>query len=181
MHPQPGGRKKTSPPVSPLQVQPVTPALPAQWSYGFLRALPGEAAFLAPVAGGTYRQRSARVAAPGPHDFAVRCQRFVGCKHLTFAASIASRAQRVVTTMIRPSAGQDGDNIVLICVIVKCHFGKLVWRAKRRVPTLRVVLVKVRRAPTSCPASRGASLGNPSGRAPRRSQRGRRGHQTLHN
>src|SRR5204863_3908015 len=42
-----------------------------------IRALPGEAAFLAPVAGGTYRQRSARVAAPGPHDFAVRCERLV--------------------------------------------------------------------------------------------------------
>jgi hypothetical protein len=28
------------------------PAFPAQWFYGFLRALPGEAAFFAPVAGG---------------------------------------------------------------------------------------------------------------------------------
>jgi hypothetical protein len=28
-------------------------------------------------------RRSARVAAPGPHDFAVRCERFVQCKHLT--------------------------------------------------------------------------------------------------
>jgi hypothetical protein len=52
---------------------------------------PGEAAFLAPVAGGTYHQCSARVAAPGPHDFAVRCRRFAGCKHLTPAAAIATR------------------------------------------------------------------------------------------
>src|SRR5437870_4736259 len=31
-----------------LQVQPDVPAFPARWFYGFLRALPGEAAFLAP-------------------------------------------------------------------------------------------------------------------------------------
>src|SRR5689334_2824572 len=56
-----------------------------------IRTLPGEAAFLAPVAGGTYRRRSARVAAPGPHDFTVRRRRFAGCKHLTPAAAIATR------------------------------------------------------------------------------------------
>src|SRR3954447_19651297 len=59
-----------------------------------IRALPGEAAFLAPVAGGTYRRRSARVAAPGPHDFAVRCGCFA--RHAisapATAASTASRA-----------------------------------------------------------------------------------------
>src|SRR5947199_995887 len=58
------------------QVQPRHPGFPRAMALRLIRALPGEAAFLAPVAGGTYRQRSARVAAPGPHDFAVRCKRF---------------------------------------------------------------------------------------------------------
>src|SRR5436190_22926051 len=54
------------------------PAFPAQWFYGFLRALPGERRFLSPLP----RQHGpawidATVAAPGPHDFAVRCRRFV--------------------------------------------------------------------------------------------------------
>src|SRR5437870_3704180 len=50
------------------------PTFPAQWLYGFLRALPGERRFLSPLpcqhgpAG-----IDATVAAPGPHDFAVRC------------------------------------------------------------------------------------------------------------
>src|ERR1700704_3238866 len=58
-----------------------------------IRALPGEAAFLAPVAGGTYCRRSARVAAPGPHDFAVRCSDFVRRANPPDAtASIATRA-----------------------------------------------------------------------------------------
>src|SRR5205085_2113201 len=59
------------------------PAFPAQWLYGFLRALPGERPVLPPSLRGTYQQLDARVAAPGPHDFAVRCERFVRCKHLT--------------------------------------------------------------------------------------------------
>jgi hypothetical protein len=42
---------------------------------GLLRALPGEAAFVATVAAGLTTQLDARVAAPGPHDFAVRCGR----------------------------------------------------------------------------------------------------------
>src|SRR5204863_1886704 len=59
------------------------PAFPAQWLYGFLRALPGERPVLPPSLHGTYQQLDARVAAPGPHDFAVRCSVFVRCKHLT--------------------------------------------------------------------------------------------------
>jgi len=57
------------------------------------RCSPRGTAFLAPVVGGTYRQRSARVAAPGPHDFAGRCQRFVYtvCTALTPQRPIATR------------------------------------------------------------------------------------------
>src|SRR5437879_2406102 len=65
------------------QVQPVIPAFPAQWFYGLYRALPGERPLLPPSLHGPYQQLDARVAAPGPHDFAVRCERFVRCKHLT--------------------------------------------------------------------------------------------------
>src|ERR1043166_6485531 len=50
---------------------------------------------LSPVSGrschrrrsGLTEQLDARVAAPGPHDFAVRCRVFVRCKHLTQQAS----------------------------------------------------------------------------------------------
>jgi len=88
----------------------------------------------ATVAGGTDSGRlDATVAAPGPHDFAVReLSVSSGEDHLTLAAAIASRAQRVVTIMIRPSAGQDGRKIVPICGIVKSYFGKIVWRPALR-------------------------------------------------
>ena len=51
-----------------------TPAFPAQWLYGLLRALPGERLFLPP----SLREKlassrlDASTAASGPHDFAVR-------------------------------------------------------------------------------------------------------------
>src|SRR5216117_4008722 len=55
-----------------------TPTSPAQWLYGLLRALPGERAFLPPSLRGIFpAQLSASVAAPGPHDFAVRFRSFV--------------------------------------------------------------------------------------------------------
>src|SRR4029077_228543 len=54
---------------------------------------PRGAAVLAPVAGGSSRRRSARVAAPGPHDFAVRCSDFARrANPPDAAASIATRA-----------------------------------------------------------------------------------------
>ena len=68
------------------------PAFPAQWLYDLLRALPGERRFLSPLP----RQHGpawidATVAAPGPHDFAVRCLRFVRRTNPPdAAASIAS-------------------------------------------------------------------------------------------
>src|SRR5689334_1101461 len=52
-----------------------SPAFPAQWFYGLLRALPGEPACL-PPSQATMRQHRGRLGAcmgaPGPHDFAVR-------------------------------------------------------------------------------------------------------------
>ena len=59
-----------------------TPTSPAQWLYGLLRALPGERAFLPPsLARNLLRKLDASIAAPGPHDFAVRLRSVVcaGC------------------------------------------------------------------------------------------------------
>src|SRR5262245_44657509 len=59
-----------------------------------IRALPGERPLLSPLPAPHRQGRiDARVAAPGPHDFAVRCERFVGRRtRLTPQASIATRA-----------------------------------------------------------------------------------------
>ena len=71
------------------------PAFPAQWLYGLLRALPGERRFFATVAKPAQAGRiDATVAAPGPHDFAVRRRVSPGAKRLTRQASIATRATR---------------------------------------------------------------------------------------
>jgi hypothetical protein len=69
-----------------------SPTSPAQWLYGLLRALPGERALLPPSSLRIASQElSASVAAPGPHDFAVRDQRFrPGAKMPDAAASTAS-------------------------------------------------------------------------------------------
>ena len=60
----------------------ITPALPAQWLYGLLRALPGVPGLLAPVANGSLRfGRKAEIAihsldpsvgGSGPHGLTVR-------------------------------------------------------------------------------------------------------------
>ena len=49
-----------------------TPAFPAQWLYGLLRALPGERLFCHRRPRITSAQLDASTAASGPHDFAVR-------------------------------------------------------------------------------------------------------------
>ena len=61
---------------------------------GLLRALPGERRFFVTVAKPAQAGRmDATVAAPGPHDFAVRCGRFVRRASPPDAtASIATRA-----------------------------------------------------------------------------------------
>src|SRR5204863_4378576 len=78
------------------------PTFPAQWLYGLLRALPGERPLLSPLPrhhGAAWID--ARVAAPGPHDFAVRCSVSSGAS--TYAASVhRNPRQRSVTTAKRP-------------------------------------------------------------------------------
>jgi hypothetical protein len=49
-----------------------TPTSPAQWLYGLLRALPGERACCHRRRRDTSHRLDASIAAPGPHDFAVR-------------------------------------------------------------------------------------------------------------
>jgi hypothetical protein len=95
-----------------------TPTSPAQWLYGLLRALPGGASLLSPspLRSELPRSFSPAYAAPEPHDLTVRSRPI----RLWITASIASRAQRVVTMAIRPSCGHETVlYIVLIFRICK--------------------------------------------------------------
>src|SRR2546421_1587809 len=60
-----------------------TPAFPAQWLYGLLRALPGERLFCLRRHGRSFASPglSASTAAPEPHDFAVRLRRVRLSRH----------------------------------------------------------------------------------------------------
>ena len=111
-----------------IQVSGGSPTSPAQWLYGLLRALPGERALLPP----SLADRSASLTpasrrqdhTTSPYALAFSS----GAKKAPDAkASTASRAQRVVTIMIRPSCGREtGGVIILISRIVKqniFHFG----------------------------------------------------------
>jgi hypothetical protein len=92
------------------------PAFPAQWFYGLYVLSPGKRPFLPPLPAEIIHRRSARVAAPGPHDFTVRCFPSPGGRTLIpfenqavtpeIAAAIASCAQRIVTIAKRPSSGR---------------------------------------------------------------------------
>src|SRR3954470_8457453 len=96
------------------------PAFPTQWVDGLY--------VLSPVSGvschrclrDTSRKTDATVAAPGPHDFAVRCERFVRqANPPDAAASIATQAtfrdDREAPLMLARSR----SNIVLVCGNVK--------------------------------------------------------------
>jgi hypothetical protein len=89
------GRRESRAPIAPAVVRTksarvdhrfnrITPAFPARWCYGLLRALPGDRAFLPPSpcglmihlkpgwAGCISARLDASIGAPGPRDFAVR-------------------------------------------------------------------------------------------------------------
>ena len=59
-----------------LQVQPRHPGFPHAMVYGLYVLSPGSGLSCPRCLPGLTGKRSARVAAPGPHDFAVRCGRF---------------------------------------------------------------------------------------------------------
>src|SRR4029078_9575182 len=98
------------------------PAFPAQWLYGLYVLSPGSGLSCPRRMPGLTSTLAARVAAPGPHDFAVR--------------GGASSGERARLTPQRPShpgptyrddretslSRRDGRNIVLICGIVKGCF-----------------------------------------------------------
>ena len=71
---------------------------PAQWFYGFLRALLGDQTFVVTVACERPRQLDASLGAPGPHVFAVRS----GIARLTMHLRPSHPASRVVTFAKRP-------------------------------------------------------------------------------
>src|ERR1700722_2190592 len=64
------GQKKQAMPVTVTTVTPENPAFPAQWFYGFLRALPGDRAFLPPSSADKFRRLDTSVGVSGPHVFA---------------------------------------------------------------------------------------------------------------
>ena len=86
-----------------------SPAFPTQWLYGLLRALPGERACLPPSLAEdstsltpASRRQDHTTSPYAAEPFAVEN-----------AASIASRAQRVVTMAIRPSGGHETALLII--------------------------------------------------------------------
>ena len=101
MHPQPCvQRVKARKQVT--TGSPVDPAFPARWFYGFLRALPGDRAFLSPSPAAMRkhcRSLDASVEAPGPHDFTVR----LDALRLSHRRRPSHPRPTFVTIAIRPS------------------------------------------------------------------------------
>src|SRR6266545_868124 len=71
-----------------------TPAFPAQWLYGLLRALPGERLFCLRRHANSFTQLSASTAAPEPHDFTVRIRRVRLARHRVHRISLHVRDDR---------------------------------------------------------------------------------------
>ena len=88
-----------------------TPAFPAQWLYGLLRALPGERLSCHRRCANISTQLDASTAASGPHDFAVRFSHPRQSWHPRPPQPVPT----FVTMANAPLAGQDGDSLVLIC------------------------------------------------------------------
>ena len=94
-----------------------TPAFPAQWLYGLLRALPGERLFChrRPCRSLLLNELDASTAASGPHDFAVRDR-----PHSSVAALASTASHRTfVTIAIAPHWVRRAELIPLICPTVK--------------------------------------------------------------
>ena len=86
-----------------------SPAFPAQWFYGFLRALPGDrlCCHRRPREALASHELDASVGASGPHDFAVRDLRRSSAriKRATTPSRPPHPAPTFVTIAIRPSSG----------------------------------------------------------------------------
>src|SRR5436190_11451539 len=126
-----------------------------------IRALPGERRFLSPLP----RQHrpawiDATVAAPGPHDFAVRCGRFVGhaFTHLT-PQRPSQPAPTSVTIARRPLLRARADcKIVLICGNVKPKV--LIFGIAGGIPNQLEIVRKIRLQPASPPPTRSRRWGH---------------------
>src|ERR1700738_3226296 len=82
----------------------ITPALPAQWLYGLLRALPGVSGVLVTVAAqNRFAQLDPSIEGTGPHGLTVRV-----APHVFDATRPSQPAPRIVTIAKRPSCGRDG-------------------------------------------------------------------------
>ena len=101
------------------------PAFPARWFYGLYRALPGDRAFLPPSPSGIAPQ--GLISASGYQDhttspYAAALSSGLITIEPDATASIASRAQRVVTIAIRPSVGHETAGVLkLICPTAKAE------------------------------------------------------------
>ena len=99
------------------------PAFPAQWLYGLFVLSPVSGLYCHRCRPAQAGRIDARVAAPGPHDFAVRCSVFVRREARLTRQRPSQPAPRFVTIAQRPFWRRGlRRNIVLIYVIVKRYF-----------------------------------------------------------
>ena len=128
--------------VERTRVSQVTPEIarhsPRNGFNGFLRALPGDRAFLSPSpAKVVFHELDASVGASGPHDFSVRFRR------ARLAAPSASTASRPAFVTLRnaPPKGRDGTDIAVIWVSEKQkYFCKRGWTGFSDLPVGQIRL-----------------------------------------
>ena len=95
-----------------------TPAFPAQWLYGLLRALPGERLFCLRRRRDTSRQLNASTATPEPHDFA-----YASGAYVYRALSVHRISPRVRDDREAPLICRETDGVVrLIWVRTKAEY-----------------------------------------------------------
>src|SRR5881394_4411182 len=106
-----------------IQVQPKQPGFPHATALRLISRSPRWSGLVVTVIPEKHasQELSASIAAPGPHDFAVRSRpgfakrlRRATAIRLWRAASIASRAPRVVTMAIRPSGGHETAGLIIL-------------------------------------------------------------------
>src|SRR5712671_5369083 len=114
----------------------ITPAFPAQWFYGLLRALPGDQACLTPSPRETSARLDACIGASERHDLAVRISIIRPARYCSPDAAASTASRSAFVTCARPSVGRDGEGYrsdlgPLASEI--SEFQKLVARPSRRL------------------------------------------------
>jgi hypothetical protein len=106
-----------------LQVQPRHPGFPRAMVLRLIRALPGEAAFLAPVVSAIIRAGVAPGSRRQDHTTSPSAASVSSGEGSPDACSVHRLPrQRAVTIAIRPPAARDGRNLLLFYEIVKPQF-----------------------------------------------------------